>query len=139
MSFIKTHSNEGRGAKGPENILFAGASVTLSAGKFLQAGAVKGLSEGTSDAGGLGWIATHNQTAHTVHRLADEQHHSKYLTQAQQGPESPTVTLTWHACKYKVHKLHQRRYINSTRGTSSSLVEFMYLVFTRMPGESYCR
>ena len=24
----------------------------------------------------------------------------------QQRPESPTVTLTWHACKYKVHKLH---------------------------------
>ena len=22
--------------------------------------------------------------------------------------ESPMVTLTWHACKYKVHKLHQR-------------------------------
>ena len=26
----------------------------------------------------------------------------------QQRPESPTVTLTWHASKYKVHKLHQR-------------------------------
>ena len=26
----------------------------------------------------------------------------------QQRPESPTVTLTWHACKYKVHKHHQR-------------------------------
>ena len=26
----------------------------------------------------------------------------------QQRPESPIVTLTWHACKYKVHKLHQR-------------------------------
>ena len=39
------------------------------------------------------------------------------------------------------------RYINFTRGTSSEdvhpehvpLVEFMYLVFTRMSGESYCR
>ena len=34
------------------------------------------------------------------------------------------------------------RYINSTRGTSSVhplLVEFTSLVFTRMPGESYCR
>ena len=32
---------------------------------------------------------------------------SKYVTQVQQQrPESPTVTLTWHACKYKVHKLH---------------------------------
>ena len=26
----------------------------------------------------------------------------------QQRPESPTVTFTWHACKYKVHKLHKR-------------------------------
>ena len=33
----------------------------------------------------------------------------KYATQVQQQrPESPTVTLTWHACKYKVHKLNQR-------------------------------
>ena len=43
----------------------------------------------------------------------------KYVTRVQQQrPESPTVTLTWHACKskpidglrckYKVHKLHQR-------------------------------
>ena len=34
---------------------------------------------------------------------------SKYVTQVQQQrPESPTVTLTWHTCKHKVHKLHQR-------------------------------
>ena len=34
---------------------------------------------------------------------------SKYVTQAQQErPQSPTVTLTWHACQYKVHKLYQR-------------------------------
>ena len=82
------------------------------------------------------------------------------------------VTLTWHACKYKLHKLKQTmallspgmyvntryihstrdttllspgmhvntRYINSTRGTEAApLVKFMYLVFTNMPGESYCR
>ena len=31
------------------------------------------------------------------------------MTQVQQQrPQSPTVTLTWHVCKYKVHKLHQR-------------------------------
>ena len=31
------------------------------------------------------------------------------VTQAQQQrPELPSVILTWHACKYKVHKLHQR-------------------------------
>ena len=41
------------------------------------------------------------------------------------------VTLTWHACKYKVHKLHKSEEV--------PLVEFMYLVFTRMPGESYRR
>ena len=34
---------------------------------------------------------------------------SKYVTRVQQQrPESPTVTLTWHACKYMVQKLHQR-------------------------------
>ena len=34
---------------------------------------------------------------------------SKYITWVQQQkPESSTVTLTWNACKYKVHKLHQR-------------------------------
>ena len=32
---------------------------------------------------------------------------SKILTQVQkQRPESPAVTLDWHACKYKVHKLN---------------------------------
>ena len=40
---------------------------------------------------------------------------SKDVRQAQQRPESPTVTLTWHACKYKVH--HQ----DSTWGASSVL------------------
>ena len=34
---------------------------------------------------------------------------SKYVTQVQQQrPESPGVTLAWHACKNKVHKLRQR-------------------------------
>ena len=37
---------------------------------------------------------------------------SKYVTQVQQQrPESPTVTLTWHTCKYKVHQLHQRYFL----------------------------
>ena len=64
----------------------------------------------------------------------------------QQRPESPKVTLTWHAvhklhqrysltwhsCKYKVHKL-QQRYVLCTSGG-------VYVpVFTRMPGESYRR
>ena len=34
---------------------------------------------------------------------------SKYVTQVQQQRrESPTVTFTWHACTYYVHKLHPR-------------------------------
>ena len=41
---------ESRCATGPENILFAGACMHLSARKFLQAGSVKGLAKknGTS-------------------------------------------------------------------------------------------
>ena len=42
----------------------------------------------------------------------------------QQRPESATVTLTWHASKYKVHKLPINiRYpgLNCTRGTSSGV------------------
>ena len=31
----------------------------------------------------------------------------------QQRPELPTVTLTWHACKYEVRKLHQRYILKS--------------------------
>ena len=57
----------------------------------------------------------------------DVKHHVYLLA------ESPTVTLTWHACKYKVHKLHQMF------SSDIPLVEFMYLVFTRMPGETYRR
>ena len=47
----------------------------------------------------------------------------KYGTQVQQQrPESPTVTLTWHACKYKVHKEVSRQVFEGV-----PLVEFMYL------------
>ena len=47
--------------------------------------------------------------AESTHKGVNQR--SKYVTQAQQQrPESPTVTLTWNACKYKVpHKLHGRR------------------------------
>ena len=38
----------------------------------------------------------------------------------QQRPESPTVTLTWHVCKRKVHV------INSTRGTSSLTLRSLF-------------
>ena len=46
--------------------------------------------------------------------LALERRH----TAQQQRPESPTVTLTWHACKYKVHKLHQRYILKMTQCNS---------------------
>ena len=42
--------------------------------------------------------------------------HSKDITQTQQQrPESPTVTLTWHARKYKGHKLHRRHTGTTTK------------------------
>ena len=41
--FIKVHNTESRFIIGPDNILFEGASVHLSARNFLQAAAVKGL------------------------------------------------------------------------------------------------
>ena len=48
-----------------------------------------------------------NQNVQPTHKGVN--YLSKYVTQVQQRrSESPTVTLTWHACKYKVHKLHQR-------------------------------
>ena len=51
----------------------------------------------------------HSARAKSTHRGVNQ--HSKDVTEAQQQrPESPTVTLSWHACKYKVHTL--------TRGTS---------------------
>ena len=54
--------------------------------------------------------------AASTHKGAN--YRSKDVTQVQkQRPESPTVTLTWHACKCKAHKLHQR-YILSIRKTS---------------------
>ena len=43
----------------------------------------------------------------SIHKAVNQR--LKYVTQVQQQrPESSAVTLTWHACKYKVHKLHQR-------------------------------
>ena len=37
------------------------------------------------------------------------------LHKQQQRPESPTVTLTWHMSKYKIHKLHQRYILKSIK------------------------
>ena len=44
--------------------------------------------------------------AESTHKEVNKR--SKHVTQVrQQRPEPPTATLTWYACKYKVHKLHQ--------------------------------
>ena len=53
---------------------------------------------------------------------------------------SPTISPTWHASKYKVHKLHQKYIFNVPLlefmiFEDAPLVEFMYLVSTSMPGE----
>ena len=58
---------------------------------------------------------------------------SKDVTQTQQQrPETPKVTLTWHASRYKVHKLHQStRYINSTR-VCTLRVDTRYMNSTRV-------
>ena len=57
----------------------------------------------------------------------------------QQRPDLPAVTLTSPACKYKVQKLHQRYTLLFCGTEDVPLVEFMYLVFTRRPGECYHR
>ena len=50
---------------------------------------------------------------------------SKYVAQMQQQtPESPTVTLTWHACKYKVPREVYPFY-------------FIYIIFTLWPQMSH--
>ena len=76
------------------------------------------------------WIPKQNEAqsarAESTHKRVNQR--SKYVTQIQQQrPELPTVTLTWHACKYLVHKL----------GCTSGGV--YVLVLTRMPGENYRR
>ena len=51
------------------------------------------------------------QSAHAESKLKGVNQRSNDVTEVQQQtPESPTVTLNWHACTcvYKVHKLHQR-------------------------------
>ena len=43
-------------------------------------------------------------SSESTHKGSTHNWRSKYVTQVQQQrPESPTVTLTQHACKYKVH------------------------------------
>ena len=69
------------------------------------------------------------QSARTESTNKGVNQRSKCVTRVQQQrPESPTITLTWHAWKYKVHKLHQRYTLR------------MYRNYTLAgPGESYRR
>ena len=49
----------------------------------------------------------------------------KYVAQVQQQrPELPTVTSTWHACGYKVHKLRQRYMLKTFQVHLGSLLVF---------------
>ena len=43
----------------------------------------------------------------------------------QQRPESPMVNLTWHACKYNVHKLHQRYILISRSGQLTKIYDII--------------
>ena len=60
--------------------------------------------------------------------------HSKYINQIQQQrPESPTVTLTWHACKlYMVHKLHPRYILHMQRSGPHSVSNFRLSEFNEL-------
>ena len=51
---------------------------------------------------------------------------SKDVTQTQQRPESPTVTLTWHASQAKVHKLHQSTTVTLTWHASQAKVHKLH-------------
>ena len=61
------------------------------------------------------------QSARAVSANKGLNQRSKYVTRVQQRPESPTVTLTWHTCKYKVHKL-DHRYILKTSSSRWDLL-----------------
>ena len=64
----------------------------------------------------------------------------KDVTQTQQQrSESSMMTITWHVNNYKVRELHQRCILKYIKFEDAPVVEFMYLVFICMPGESYCR
>ena len=41
----------------------------------------------------------------TLRALVQNQHTRELISVRKQRPESPMVTLTWHACKYTVHEL----------------------------------
>ena len=100
------------------------------------------------------WLQIWNRTGPRA--LVPNQHTSELISArkilAQKRPESPTVThshlalkrshtstttktwaayvtLTWHACKYKVHKLHQRCILCTS---DVPLVEFLYACQVRV-------
>ena len=58
---------------------------------------------------------------------------SKDVTQTQQRPESPTVTLTWHASQAKVHKLHQSPTVTLTWHASQAKVHKLQQSYTLHP------
>ena len=66
-----------------------------------------------------------------------------FLASCDRQPGTPSLTLTWHACKYRYvsDKLHQR-YILCTYCVHQRMYLwwslYVYTVFIGMPGESYC-
>ena len=64
---------------------------------------------------------------------------SKAVTQTpqQHRSDSPTVTLTWHASRYKVHKLHQR-YLTCSTGASDGVSVACIYLFIPMYFIVYC-
>ena len=72
--------------------------------------------------------------AKSIHKgvnLTLEIHNKTTNLTKQQTPESPTVTLTWHACKYKVQKLRQRYIFN--------LLLYLSYVFPALINSVVCR
>ena len=77
----------------------------------------------------------------TTHKGVNQR--SKYVIQVQQQrPESPTVTLTWHTCNYKVHRLHQRYilYLCTSGGVDVVVVavDRFYIAPFSALGQTYC-
>ena len=75
------------------------------------------------------WTLT--RKVYKVHKL----YHTSVCTSG--GVYVPSIYL--HACSFAHLQERCTRYINSTIPLYVPLVEFMYLVFTCMPGEIYCR
>ena len=82
---------------------------------------------------------------HRTHKGVTQ--HMKYVTQVQQ--QRPELPLTWHACKFKVCKLHQRYilwyiyiYIYRERERERGRMYFwwsLYTLYLHVCQVSYCR